>query len=218
MDPTLIASGIGLVGSLFGGGGPESPELPEEFKRLFAQYMTSVKARRRWANGIPGSDPQERAALAQARGLAGQDMASQRAQFMALTGGDAGGMEGTPDMLARMADSQVGRFMSLDSEHLLSSLNARRDARASMPGLIAGGANILSSGYSSGRPNPAQGDDGMSGALSSLAGLSGYLASRNRGSAAPALPAPGGGLVNANSGLGWNGMRNRLGAGLNGGR
>lgn len=93
----------GILGGLFGSG----PSISPEQRRLFNFQMRSAKDLRSYAQGIPGSDPQELQLLAQQRGLLGQQ---QRATMEGLFA-NMGGM-GSPapmDLLQNLATQFQGQ-------------------------------------------------------------------------------------------------------------
>lgn len=132
-----LTMGGGLLGGLFGGGG--GAEMPPEIRRLLALQARIARERYQYSKGIPGSDPQEMAALAQAQGLLGEQAANQRAgMFGALGTTDMASGFG-PDMLRNMDQSLLGQRASVNSAFLMDALE-RRQAAAGQAAGIAGGA------------------------------------------------------------------------------
>src|SRR6266568_8323729 len=64
----------GILGGFLGGG----PQLPKELKALYRMQMGLADQQRRFSQSVPLSDPGEQAALAQERGLLGQQQNQQR--------------------------------------------------------------------------------------------------------------------------------------------
>jgi hypothetical protein len=120
MDPMTATALASVVAGLFGGRRQRySPTQQLQLRQ--AQWLEQ------FAGGVPGSSPQEQAALAQARGSLGQSQQQQREALYAAQPNFAQGNTG--DMMTNIGLHQTGQMMSLDIAHLINSLNARQQAR-----------------------------------------------------------------------------------------
>ena len=139
-----IALGGGLLGSLFGG--TSEPELPPELRRIYRMLMQRSKQASRYGAGIPGSDPQEQAVMAQTKAAAGQQFGGMRDNLMAgLRDSDAGNV---PDFMQNVTAQNQGLMSGIDSDLLMQFLGQRKNARFNLaPGLAQQAAGVASGGY-----------------------------------------------------------------------
>ena len=123
MDPMLLMSAIGGLASAFGGGGGQS----KEQKRLFRFQEGIANQMRNWGQGVPGSDPQEMAALASQRALLGEQQRQDRQGLMSML--DMNQLGGSaPDALTNLTSQQTGQQSALTAQNLLQALSNRKAA------------------------------------------------------------------------------------------
>lgn len=133
----------GVLGGLFGGSG--KPELsPEQQQQYRLQHQISQQLMG-YANSVPGSAPDEQAALANSRGQLGAEQAIQRnnvfAAYNPMTDrGNAG------DMMQHLASQQVAQNMNVTNQQMLQAMAQRRQALLNASGVGATAANIAGSG------------------------------------------------------------------------
>lgn len=171
MDP-MVLSLLGGLGGLLGG--PQSPEIDPRMQRIYKMLMGSSKAAMRYGKGVPGSDPQEQAAMAQAMGLLGTQ---QNGDLQALFGAanPATGMQGFPDMLKNVTSSNQMQTAGLTQSMMMDFLGKRQNARYNIaPGLASQAMGAAGNMY---RPAQPTGWEGLSPMLAQLA----YTMSRRRG-------------------------------------
>lgn len=143
IDPISAGmAGAGLLSGFFGGG--NESELPPEVARILRLLMKSFREVRQYGRGIPGSDPQEQAALASMKGLAGEDIGNSRERLLAGLGTNA---PSAGDALSRFDSSASSTFAGMDMSALLDSLGRRQQARfGTAPGILAQAGGLASSG------------------------------------------------------------------------
>ena len=113
---------IALAAALAGGLLSKKPQYTE-MQRLQMQQARDLDA---YSRGVPGSDPQEAAALAQARGMLGQEQ--QQGLGMLLGSMSPTGMTSQSDMLRNIGSSFAGERGQLDMQMLMEFLQLRRQA------------------------------------------------------------------------------------------
>lgn len=139
MDPGTISAIASIAGGFLGGGN-EAGELPPEMQRLLQMYFKRYREISRYGAGVPGSDPQEQAALAQAKALAGEGIGQNYQGLLASLGTDN---PNAADALANFRSGAQGTMANLDIQSLLSSLGARKEARfGTAPALLGQAAGI----------------------------------------------------------------------------
>lgn len=127
VDPVSAGmAGVGLVSSLFGSG---DPELPPEIKRILQKLMRSYKETMSYARGIPGSDPQEQAALAQARALQGNELGQQYQGLLASYQPGSGMETNAADAKGRFASGAANQLGAVDMQFLQQFLQSRQGLR-----------------------------------------------------------------------------------------
>lgn len=132
VDPMTIMGAAGAIGGLFGGG----PSISDEQRRLFNFQMRSAKDLRNYAQGVPGSDPQELQLLAQQRGLLGQQ---QRATMGGLFAGIGGmGSPAPADMMQNLAAQFQGQQSAAASGLFNQFFQNRRNALLQAAQIAAG--------------------------------------------------------------------------------
>jgi hypothetical protein len=174
-------SAIGGLASAFGGSSQS-----KEQRRLF-QFQSGIANRlNQFSQSIPGSSPQEIAALASQRGLLGEQQRQDRQGLMSAM--DLNQLSGSaPDALANISNQQTGQQSALTAQHLLQALNNRRDA-------MGQAAQVAGSAYGM----APQGGAGMAGLGQSLGGLAqmlAYMRALNKPGQVQGVPSPGGGYA-----------------------
>jgi hypothetical protein len=189
--PPALTAGGGLLGGLFGGGGDAA--MPPEMQRVFQFLMQSARSARQFGGSVPLSMPQEQMALAQQRGLAGQDMNSQRNRiYAAMSPTDLGNPGAMGDALKNLGSNQAAQLQGIDATHLLNALNQRYQMKyqgAPQLASMAGGA--AGQGYSAGLGQAqfgAQQSSGLFGSLGSLAQMLAYQQARRQPGTPPIAP------------------------------
>lgn len=161
-----VAGGLGsLLGGLFGGGGQEAGQLSPEQQQLYNFIFRRAKAMKAWGKSAALSSPDERQALAAARGSAGELLRSKREQGYAALGN-----EGSPaigDFLGSLAGGEVSALSNIDFNALQQALTARRDARYGGAAQIAAMAAGPAAGQRYGQEAPVD----LGGIFGNLAGM-----------------------------------------------
>ncbi len=123
----------GLLGGLFGPSTPE-PILPPQagwagkfLKRLAKRTLAD-------ANSVPNSLPGEQAALAQQKGLAGEEYRDSHANMLAALGTNMPGSENSPDALAHFEENRMGGLMNMDAASLMQALLRRQQMKGQAAG------------------------------------------------------------------------------------
>lgn len=110
-----------ILGSLLGGG------MSKEQKRAYRMTQDIANRFYRQGVGVPGSDPQEQAALAQQQALLGeQQLGQQRQALSALNLNQGTGNLG--DFLANLSSQQTAQRMNVSSEHFFNALSQRKQS------------------------------------------------------------------------------------------
>lgn len=180
---------IGGIGSLFSHKPKEDPVAQQQ--RLFQQNIANRLLQ--YSQGVPGSDPQELAGLASARGALGAEQRNYQGGIFSNY---------SPQMrtsMADMASNLASRFsaqqMALQETQLQASLQARRDA-------LLQAAQVAPKAGAQYQPNP------LPQVLGSLMQTVAYQQARQKGGAqaqaAGVPPGQGGGPPDMNTG--WNPM------------
>ena len=120
MDPATIAMIASTVAGFFGPNQKLSPE--QKFQMDIANQFKG------FAGSAPLSDPGERMALAQQRGLLGEEQRTGREQLFSQLGAIPGQQSGLQDLLRNITQSEIGQRMQLDSQALMEALAQRRQA------------------------------------------------------------------------------------------
>jgi hypothetical protein len=115
-----------LAGAILGGFFGGQQKMDPAMKRLMDFQMGIANQLRNYGQGVPGSDPQELAALAQARGQLGEEQRGQRDLLYSALGG--AGQTNIGDLLANLSNQQVGQRMALSAQALQEMLRRRREA------------------------------------------------------------------------------------------
>lgn len=128
IDPVTAGIEVGgaLLSGLFGG---NAGELPPEQQRLYRMILKAYRDTMQYAKGIPGSDPQEQAALAQAKGLAGEGIANQRQGLLSMLGPGGANASGAADALGNFNSAAAGNLAGIDANFLLQFLQNRQNLR-----------------------------------------------------------------------------------------
>lgn len=122
-DPASLAisAGSGLL-SLFGGGNQMTPEQQRQYQLQSGIAQQLAESGR----GVPGSSPQERAALAQAQGqLGAQQLSQQNNAYAALSRNSSPGQ--LADFMGNQISLQTAQRQALDSQAMLASMAQRRN-------------------------------------------------------------------------------------------
>lgn len=161
IDPVSAGmAGVGLISSLFGSG---EPELPPEVKRILQKLMRSYKDTMAYSRGIPGSDPQEQAALAQARALQGNEQAQQYGSLLASYQPGSGMDTNAADAQSRFRSNAASQLGATDMQFLQQFLQSRQQMR------YGGAQSILGTALSAANsPRPQQPGSDFSGLLMQL--------------------------------------------------
>src|SRR5438046_1412388 len=144
MDPMTLSLLAGAASSLIGGNGMSA----EQRRQLHLQNNIAQKLYG-YSQGVPGSDPQEAAALAQAQAQLGEQQLAQRNQAYAALGANQGAGN-LGDFLANLGSQNVAQRMSLESQHLLNALSQRHQALMQASGV---GMNAAQLAGQQGQPN-----------------------------------------------------------------
>ena len=110
--------GAGLLGGLFSKRPQYTPS--QRLQQQIAQQL------QQYSQGVPGSDPQEQAALAQMRGQLGAEQ--QQATGQVLGSLNSLAQTNVTDLLRNLSSSQAGERGALDIQALMQSLQAHRAA------------------------------------------------------------------------------------------
>jgi hypothetical protein len=137
----LISGGLGLLGGLFSKG----PSISPEQQRLLQMQMQAARGLQDYSRGVPGSDPQELAAMASQRGLLGQQQRGLMGGLFSNLG--AGGSPAPMDMMGNLATQfqgqQAGAMSGLFGQFLQSRKNAiLQSAQAAAGALPAAQPNV----------------------------------------------------------------------------
>lgn len=116
-----------LVAGVAGGLLNKGPKVPKEVRDLYRMQMGIAHQLQGYANSVPGSDPQEEAALAQQHGLLGEQQLQQQQQLYGAynPATDRGNLS---DLMRNLTGQQIAQRTSLDSQHLMDALANRRNA------------------------------------------------------------------------------------------
>ncbi len=136
IDPMTLAMLAGTASSLIGGN-----RMSGEQRRQL-QLQNNI-AGRLYAEGtgVPGSDPQEQAALASQQAQLGEQQLNQRNQAYAALGANQG-TSGLGDFLSNLGSQQTAQNMSLSSQHLMNALAMRRQALLQASGVGMSAAQL----------------------------------------------------------------------------
>ena len=141
-----------LLGGFLGGGEPEIQYAPGQewsirfLKKLAKSYLQDSQS-------VPGSLPQEQMALAQARGLAGEDYRNSHQSLLAALGTNGPLESSSGDALARFEEGRVGGLMNINQQSLMQALLQRQGWKQQAGGLagqVAGIAGNPAGGYQGG--------------------------------------------------------------------
>src|SRR5205823_7402487 len=80
-----------------------------------------------YGQGVPGSSPDEQAALASQQAALGEQQLNQRNQLYAALGANQG-TGNAPDMIGNLGSLFTAQHMAVDQQHLLNALAQRREA------------------------------------------------------------------------------------------
>lgn len=193
IDPMMaLQFGTALMSGF--GGGNEPPHAAQvAAKRL----MRAGREAWRYGNGIPGSSPQELAALAQAKGLAGERQAASNNQMAANFGMAMGTMDGGAmgDFMGNVAADQGAQMAGIENDHLQRSIAERFRMKYQVaPGLFQQGGNMALGAAGAGAQAGGGGGD-LAGAFGQLARDLAYQKALKKRESTGA-PAGGGGTVN----------------------
>lgn len=173
MDPSMIMSILGGLGGMFSG--PQSPEVDPRMQAIFKQLMNTSRQARNYGKGVPGSDSQEQAAMAQAMGLMGTQQNAGAQQMMGMLTPADGSSGAMGDFMKNLNSSNQMQTAGLTQSMMMDFLGKRQQARYSTaPGLASQAMGAASNIY---RPAQPTGWEGLSPMLSQLA----YSMSRRQG-------------------------------------
>jgi hypothetical protein len=156
-----------------------------EMKWLFNFQKQNAMKQQAFANSVPLSDPQELAALAQQRGLLGEEQRNaQQRVFSAMPQG--AGDSNVGDLMANLSNEQVGQRAALTAQMLQQALESRRNA-------LLQSSQIAQGAYApAAAPRPQQPDVG--GAIARFAQQYAYDRARKQGQGGGAGGGTGGGM------------------------
>lgn len=157
MDPMSMASlGIGALGGLFGSG---QAQMPPEMQAIYKRMMQLYKLRLQFAQGVPGSAPGEMASLAQAKGLAGQQMGNAYGDFLAARGARGTTSGSDADATRVFGESQAGNLANMDMAGMMQFMQNRNNAFGELPGILGAAGGVAAQGYQAAQQpvNPLQG-------------------------------------------------------------
>ena len=117
-----------VAGGVLGGFLGSEPTLPRELKNLYRMQYGLADQMRRFSQSVPLSDPGEQAALAQERGLLGQEQNQQTGDLQSQLNLNNALPGQIGDFATNLSNQQTGQRMALDSQHLLNALSTRRQA------------------------------------------------------------------------------------------
>lgn len=120
----IVGGLLGGLGGLLGGG----PSLPPELRNLYRIQARTARSLEQYGRGVPGSDPQELAALASQRALLGEQQRGQQEQLYGAFGTGALPQGNLADFMANLSNQQMGQQSAVTSQHFLNALEARRNA------------------------------------------------------------------------------------------
>lgn len=158
------AAVAGSVAGLFSG--PQQGEMTWQQQVLLNMIIKNLRAQKQYGQGVPGSDPQEQAALAQAKTLAGGDFAQGREGLLAGLGTEN---PNSADALERFGSAQSAQMAGIDFNALMQALQSRQSVKFGLAGQAAAGLGAATAA----RPAPTPGMD-FSGLIAQLGRQSGY--------------------------------------------
>jgi hypothetical protein len=147
MDPTIGSALIGVAGGLL----QKGPKVPRNVQHIQRMQMLAMKGMSDFANSTPLSDPMERMALAQSRGLLGQEQMGQRDALYSQINPMTDAMN-QGDLLSNLSNQQVGQRMNLSMSHLFEALNSRRAAMGQITGM--GNQSMPAAGFQGQQSGP----------------------------------------------------------------
>ena len=118
ISPFLLSAAGGLVSSLFG----PKPKYTEGQK----MQLEAARRMRDYSQSVPGSDPQEAAALAQMRGQLGAEQGMATNQILGAMPNYA--RTNQTDLMRNLAGSQASERGALDLQAMMDWINQRRQA------------------------------------------------------------------------------------------
>ncbi len=132
----LIPLAAGAASALFGGN-----QMSAEQRRQLRLQNNIAQRLYAEGTGVPGSSPQEMAALASQRAQLGEQQLQQRNQSYAALGANQGaGSLG--DFLQNLGGLQTAQNMNLQSQHLMNSMAMRRQALLQASGVGMSAAQL----------------------------------------------------------------------------
>lgn len=168
VDPNLALSAVSTLAGLFGKG----PQLPPEVRRLYNMQFDIANQLKGFAGSVPLSDPGEQAALAQMRGMLGEQQRAERGMFMGALGQPGQPQTNLADALTGLTQQQGGQMMGLNAQALLDALQQRRQA-------LYGAAQTAQGAL--GAATQRQGGTDFSSILQNLGQLYGQMQARKQG-------------------------------------
>lgn len=141
-DAAMLAAP--LLGGMFGQNQPQPIYPPQsEWAGKFLKRL--AKRSLMESNSVPNSLPGEQAALAQQKGLAGEEYRNSHENMLAALGTNMPGSENSPDALAHFEENRMGGMMNMDAASLMQALQRRLQLR-SQAGGYAGQAGQMGAG------------------------------------------------------------------------
>lgn len=187
MDPTLIAAGVGAVGSLFGGN--DEPQMPQQYGWSLDIQKQMLQRLMRRLRKPAGADAATRSLMATNAGMVNQNLNTGMASLQAQMGpNNPNGADAMANLMrSSMAQANAGNA---------GILRQAQSNRAQLPMQILQGAGQLAGSAAAGRYQPTQPDIG--GGLAQIA----YSAAQRRAAGGGGSLSPTGQAAQNGSGMG----------------
>ena len=167
----MALGAAGGLASLFGGSGDQAPVMSPQQEWAAKFLKRYAKRLMQQSQSVPGSLPQEQAALAQQKGLAGEAYGASQSNLLALLGSNGNLSESSGDALGQFEQGRIGNLMNIDAASLMQSLQ-RREGFAQQAAGAAGQVASIAGNPAGGVPGSGGMD--LSGLFSSLGQQIGY--------------------------------------------
>lgn len=122
--------GAPLIAGLLGGDG-----MTKEQRAAYKMQKAAADQMYRYSQGVPGSDPQEMAALAQNQAQLGEQQLGQQRQMQGALQLGQQGSGSLQDFMMNMSSQQTAQRMNLSSEHMFNALAQRKQSLLQAAGL-----------------------------------------------------------------------------------
>lgn len=168
----------GLLGGLFGNNEPQMPWW-QDYAFRFNRNIARDKLR--YSKGVPGSDPQEQAALAQSNALLGSQFGQQRDAYGAASSPWGANAGNNTDLMANLDNMLGTNRASMLQNHFLDSLTRRQNAQGEAAQIMGQAAGTAGGGYQQQQPNIAGNMQAMAQQMAYSQMLSRLLGQQNTG-------------------------------------